>query len=284
MPRSRTAFTLIELLVVVAIIAVLVSVLLPALGHARRSGMRAKCLSNMRQIGAAVLMYQHDHAGAYAVTMETTSLDVPVTVSWWAVQNYQNALNPYIRMERGGVDESGNSRGKGNNVWFDPADPDADTPAMWGSFINNGYLTGAPCKDSLVPRPADTVYATLREQNWSRATGVPVPDPLPVLSQDDPFWSSVYFDMCLDPWAVTGDPNHPYHWRGGRATPPRSLFPSEPEPGIWDEVIDGRSPLVERTKPRYGRVQCYLFCDGHADVMRFEETYQGAGGNMWDLK
>jgi len=55
------AFTLIELLVVVAIIALLISVLLPALNQARRSGKRAVCASNIRQLGAANHMYATDH-------------------------------------------------------------------------------------------------------------------------------------------------------------------------------------------------------------------------------
>ncbi|MBM4043858.1 MAG: DUF1559 domain-containing protein [Planctomycetes bacterium] len=55
--KRRAGFTLIELLVVIAIIAVLAALLLPALQSARERGRRAKCMSNLRQIGMAIQMY-----------------------------------------------------------------------------------------------------------------------------------------------------------------------------------------------------------------------------------
>ncbi|MEK6703553.1 MAG: type II secretion system protein [Planctomycetota bacterium] len=71
----RRAFTLIELLIVIAIIALLVGILLPALAHARKASKAVACSANLRSIGQGLVLYSNDHREAVIPSYNMTGTD-----------------------------------------------------------------------------------------------------------------------------------------------------------------------------------------------------------------
>jgi prepilin-type N-terminal cleavage/methylation domain-containing protein/prepilin-type processing-associated H-X9-DG protein len=139
MRKQNAGFTLIELLVVIAIIAILASLLLPALAQAKSRARNISCLNNLKQIGLAAHLYADDNDDSLPV-----STHVGTAVQW------RRTLQAYV----------------GSNLVY-RCSMDRD-PARFSSYAMNDFLDPKPfglpnlnfSRIGSVPNPSDTFYMT----------------------------------------------------------------------------------------------------------------------------
>ncbi len=180
--RRNRAFTLVELLVVVAIVALLVGILLPALSKAREAARATVCLSNLKQIGLASQMYAQDHDDhlpphAYADPGLISAGGAKNATRWWCVADVPGTpddvfaasfLGPYLN----DVSEIGGC------PTFDPPDEYVNIVQSVPGFPKlppidyayNGRMLGVPgpsgpmrwigFKQSQLNRPSQTILMT----------------------------------------------------------------------------------------------------------------------------
>jgi prepilin-type N-terminal cleavage/methylation domain-containing protein len=97
---DRRGFTLIELLVVIAIIAILAAILFPVFAQAREKARQISCISNMKQIGLAFIMYDQDYDETFpdAISNTTQQGGCAPDLDWWHLNGgYAILVYPYIK-------------------------------------------------------------------------------------------------------------------------------------------------------------------------------------------
>jgi len=150
-------FTLIELLVVIAIIAILAAILFPVFAKVREKARQVSCLSNLKQIGLAIIQYNNDNNDGYPMSQ------FPKVVGGSDI-TWVQTLTPYIQ------NAVGNGEGNVDNVpitvWKCPSDadvvryvgPPTHLQTVADSYGLNGFLVtdGTTQSNTLAPGTTDT--------------------------------------------------------------------------------------------------------------------------------
>lgn len=218
----RTGFTLIELLVVIAIIALLIAILMPALGGARSEGQRVKCLSNLKQHAAfGALNAASDPKGRLHTNHDVTNED-----------NKTPGLAP------GASDPNMKWMGAGDHDWGGGlgTDPRFMAPGMTGAHANAEYPAGkfmnkllfgaAGIGDkndySLFREPGDdSLYQPALSGGAPAAAGTAVRDYYEMLSRaTGNSYQGDYYAYKDHAWDATGEVNR----RFGAYRRPQNLF------------------------------------------------------------
>ncbi|HAI11651.1 MAG TPA: hypothetical protein DCM28_08095 [Phycisphaerales bacterium] len=176
MKPRKSAFTLIELLVVISIVALLISILLPALGKAREASWTSKCMSSMKQIGLGFAMYMADYKDYLPPLDQNRS-----TNSWRTPKQYGmwNCIGPYTGMRDWAGEHTGSFWGAykqrhdtmKNSVWTCPFNHRDAAP--WGgdmlaesiymtpvSSWGNPYQWGDPRFFLNIPQPSVKIHVS----------------------------------------------------------------------------------------------------------------------------
>lgn len=273
----RRGFTLIELLVVVAVIALLVGILLPALGNARRAAQTVNCLNNMRQLAIAQLTYANAHDGQlvdYGLSHGGATLDTELS---WVV-----ALQPFYEelvVERDPA-ASPEDQPATPQVLRSPVDDSRHWSAVDGgsgdpvpSSGGRFRATSYGLNEHVTPTWAQTAPPFLQPANFDRIHLI-----------RRPATTVQWLMMAYEGPFAGSDHVHSINWWVGDFAP-------DAPPSIAATMVQIDAHGGERTSSdgngnvNFASWQArsnYAFLDGHAETLRFEGVYAGPERNSFD--
>jgi len=160
MSTRRAGFTLIELLVVIAIIAILAAILFPVYARIKEKGRQIVCLSNLKQLGIAAMVYVEDSDGAYPSHSPTFH------VTTWepSPHDIRTLLDPYVKsdpMWQCPSDNRGWYASYRNSYWWNYTLSGAVVAP--GSQYNIAEPWSSPLKTSMIARPSNLQMV---QDNW----------------------------------------------------------------------------------------------------------------------
>jgi prepilin-type N-terminal cleavage/methylation domain-containing protein/prepilin-type processing-associated H-X9-DG protein len=262
----RGGFTLVELLVVIGIIALLISILLPALSKAQKQARTIQCMSNLRQLSIAFIQYTQEQKGRNPAYFSTCN---PVTMD----SSWPGLIAKYLPTLR--VLNVGNVNDVSKNVLFCP---EARTLPPYGANLSGfgaqwGYQLAAwngqfaptagylYMRDSGATTPAQSWWASSYGMNYYLFTGKSGPSGVPHwnnLSDVRPSSLTPMFFDCI--WIDTA----PYDGYGGGTPDPT---PSD----LRGTKFTGTGQVTRAVIDRHKLAINIAYCDGSAATVRLDD-------------